>query len=537
MTTAQVVPVRYGPQGLPRHTLGWEAMRWASTYLMQPDRDIAGRPWTFTEEQMRFVAWWYAIDEHGRFIYTYGVLRRMKGWGKDPLAAVLAAIEFIGPCRFGGWDRRGEPVVVPNPSSWVQIAAVSKDQTRNTMTLFPSLFSRRAMQEYGIDLGKEVIYARGGRCQIQAVTSSPRTLEGARSSFVVMNETHHWLDNNEGVEMARAIRRNSAKIGGRALAITNAHRIGEGSVAEEDWEKYRRDGDAGEILYDSIEAPDICGEDGKPKPLDQLSDEELRAMLMAARGDSVWVPIERLMLDARDERDSEVYRRRFYLNQVRQESSTWIAAAEWQAAERDEEVPEGTLITLGFDGARFRDTTALVATVVQTGYQFLVGFWAKPDHQDDWEVPEEEVALAVEGAFERYQVWRMYADPYWWEETIARWQGRWGERVAFFHTNRQMVRLTRALKAYETAVCTGELGHDASPVFAEHIANAVKRDVNLRDEDGERFYTLSKEHKHSPRKIDIAMAAVLSWAARMDALAAGATDDRSPYETEDLLIL
>jgi phage terminase large subunit-like protein len=489
-------------------------MKWASHWLLQPDRPIAGQQWVFTEEQMRFIAWWYAIDEAGRWRYTYGVLRRMKGWGKDPLAAVLSAIEFVGPCRFGGWQRGGQPIVVPQPSAWVQIAATAKEQTRNTMVLFPSLLSKAAVQEYGIDVGKEIIYAEGGRRQIQAVTSSPKTIEGARSTFVVLNESQHWLDNNDGSEMAKAIRRNSAKVGGRGLAITNAHRIGEGSVAERDWEKYLADGDAGEILYDSLEAP---------ADTDIADDESLRAGLLAARGDSAWVPIDRLMIDSRDERDSEVYRRRFYLNQIRQETNTWITAAEWAAAERAEDVPTGTLITLGFDGARFQDTTALVATVVATGYQWVVGLWQRPDLPGEWEVPADEVDLAVDGAFERYNVCRFHADPYWWEETIARWMGRRGEDVVrYLHTNRQMARMTRSLKAYETAVRTGELGHEASPAFAAHIASAVKREVNLRDEDGERLYTISKEHKGSPRKIDIAMAAVLSWGARAEALAAGA---------------
>src|SRR5688572_15644648 len=513
-TTIHAKPICYGPPGYPKHSLGWAAMKWASTYLTQPDRPIAGQPWQFTEEQMRFVLWWYAIDVDGQVLKTYGVLRRMKGLGKDPLAAVLAAIEMVGPCRFGRWDRTGEPIVIPQPSAWVQIAAVSKEQTRNTMILFPSLFSRRAINDYKLDIGREIIYAFGGQAQIQAVTSSPKTLEGARSTFVVANETQHWLEHNDGAEMAKAIRRNSAKVGDRAFAITNAHRIGEGSVADADWQKYQTDGDDGEILYDSIEAP---------PETDLDNDESLRTGLLAARGGSVWVPIDRLMIEARDIRDSEVYRRRFYLNQIRQESNTWITAQEWEAAERQEPIRSGTYITLGFDGARFRDSTALVATNVLTGYQWIVAVWHKPELQDDWEVPEAEVTMAVEGAFERYSVWRLYADPYWWEETISRWAGRWGEdKVIFFHTNRQITRMTRTLKAYETAVRTGELGHEPQEDFAQHIANSVKRDVNLRDEDGERLYTISKESKMSPRKIDIAMAGVLSWAARIDALAAGA---------------
>ena len=137
--------------------------------------------------------------------------------------------------------------------------------------------------------------------------------------------------------------------------------------------------------------------------------------------------------------------------------------------------------------------------------------------------------IAVDAVFGRYDVWRFYCDPYWWEETIARWAGQFGDdKVVFFHTNSQMTRLTRVLKAYETAVRTGEQGHEAGEQFSEHIANAVKREVNLKDEDGEKLYLITKENKNSSRKIDISMAAVLSWGARIDAISAGALSPKKP---------
>lgn len=562
MTLAlDVRPVRHGPTSLPRYTLAGPAMKWAAMHLQQPDRTIAGAPWAFTREQMFFMAWFYAIDEDGNFLKTYIVLRRLKGWGKDPIAAVISAIEFIGPCRFAGWDREHRPIVVPQPSAWVQIAAVSKEQTRNTMTLFPSLFTKKTIQEYKLDIGKEIIYAEAGQRQIQAVTSSPRTLEGARSTLVILNETQHWLPSNEGTDMAKVIRRNNAKTGGRGLAITNAHRIGEGSVAEQDWLKYVDDGDDGEMLYDSTEAPEDTDID---------NDESLRAGLVAARGDSTWLSVDRLMIDCRDVRDDEPLRRRYYLNQLREEKGTWVTASEWSATERVEQVAPGTLITLGFDGSRFRDATGLVGTVVKTGYQWVLAVWARSDLDGpDWEVPEAEVNLAVEEAFRRYKVCRMYCDPWWWEETIAKWMGRWGEDVVvFFYTNTQLTKMARALKNYETAVrisakialktITEEelaahqarlseefaeksaetnislvhFGHEPSAVFADHINNAVKHTINIKDEDGEPMYVIAKENKNSPKKIDLSMAGVLSWQAMLDAVKSGAAKDTtSVYET------
>ena len=33
----------------------------------------------------------------------------MVTWGKDPLGAVLIALEFVGPCRFAGWAAQDMP--------------------------------------------------------------------------------------------------------------------------------------------------------------------------------------------------------------------------------------------------------------------------------------------------------------------------------------------------------------------------------------------------------------------------------------------
>jgi hypothetical protein len=72
------------PEGVPspKETLGYEVIRWCSKYIVQPDGDRAGEPWQFTKEQLRFVLWYYAITEDGRWRYSAGTLRRAKGWGK-----------------------------------------------------------------------------------------------------------------------------------------------------------------------------------------------------------------------------------------------------------------------------------------------------------------------------------------------------------------------------------------------------------------------------------------------------------------------
>jgi phage terminase large subunit-like protein len=57
------------------------------------------------------------------------------------------------------------------------------------------------------------------------------------------------------------------------------------------------------------------------------------------------------------------------------------------------------------------------------------------------------------------------------------------------------------------------------------------------DEDGKPMWTIQKERPDSPAKIDAAMAAVLAWEARNDAVAKGIGSGKSVYEDRGLLVV
>lgn len=518
--------VRIGPEGLPERTLGWQILQWTSDYLLQPDGPDAGGPWKFTPEQARFVLWWYAIDAQGKFVYRRGMLRRMKGWGKDPVGAALCAVEFVGPCRFGGWDKQGEPIAVPVHSAWVQTAAVAKEQTRNTMTLFPGTLSPRAIEEYGIDLGKEIIYAHHGRCRIEAVTSSPRALEGGRATFVLKNETHHWLENNEGHAMAAVIARNAAKISGRVLAISNAHNPGEDSDAERDWEAWQKieqgRSRATGFLYDSVEAP----------PDTILSDAaSLKAGLQAAAGDSYWVPIDNLIETIYDPRTAPSEARRFYLNQIVAAEDAWVAPHEWDAlAAPDKKVEPGEEVTLGFDGGKTDDNTVLMACRVSDAHLFPLGIW-DPEAYPDSDLPRDQIDAAVKRAFAVYDVVGFYSDVHPWESYVDAWEQEFGkvsgrEGVCVAASTRHSIawdmrgrtrEVTQMAEAFHAAIVEGDLSHagtntELGRVMTQHVHNARRR-------PNQYGVTFSKEHRESARKVDAVAAGMLAFKARQDYLA------------------
>ena len=96
---------------LPDLTLGWQVLAWIPKNLNGDEVDELGRPEPFkpTFEQKRFILWWYAIDENGRFLYREGILQRLKGWllGQGPPCLCAVCGRVRGPLSIRRLGRRG----------------------------------------------------------------------------------------------------------------------------------------------------------------------------------------------------------------------------------------------------------------------------------------------------------------------------------------------------------------------------------------------------------------------------------------------
>lgn len=520
--TWQVDPAT-GQWKLPTHTLGWEVLAFSGvTFQHAP-----GVPWRYTLEQARFVLWWYALDDHGRFAYRDGVLQRLKGWGKDPLGACLAAVEMIGPCRFGGWDSTGEPIAIDVPDAWVQIAAVSLEQTKNTMRIFPSLFTPEAVRQYRLAIGKEMIHGLSDTRLIQAVTSSPKTLEGARSSFVLRNETHHWLSNNEGHEMDAVIDRNvtkSADGAARALSITNAYEPSEDSVAQqarEAWEAIEAGRSiAGGIMYDSLEAP-------AKAPLSAAAAPEVVA---AIRGDSVWLDVDRIVAAILDPRNPPSRSRRFWFNQITAAEDSWLMPQHVDAAADPElRIDLTDEVVLFFDGSKSDDATAVVGCRLSDGHVFTVGVWQRPAgaQGDGWVVNRHDVDQVVRAILDTHNVVAFWGDPShtqdddhtpFWENIIDGWHRDYHDRFTVWavgtpgSTNghsvmwdmaadRRQKSFTKSAERFVADITEGLITHDGHPALRQHLKNARRYPTR-------HGVSLWKGHRESSRKVDAAVCAV-----------------------------
>ncbi|MEU3894934.1 terminase [Streptomyces sp. NPDC045251] len=471
---------------------------------------------------------WYEIDDSGAFVYRQGTVRRIKGAGKDPFAAALCAFEFVGPCRFGGWNEDGSPRGIPHPAAWVQVAATSKDQAQNTMALFPGMFSKSALIAYGIDLGKEIIYSgTGGR--IEAVTASARALEGRRATFTLMNETQHWVKSNGGHDMAMTIAGNVAKSrggGARTLEITNAPLPGEDSVAERTfhaWSKLRDRGpdiprQAG-TYYDSVEAP---------ASVELGNRESLRAGIIAARGDADWLDVDWIISTIYSGTYPAYQSRRMFLNQLVTDEDSLISPVAWDALAVSDSIQEGDRITLGFDGGKTDDATALIAMRVTDRLIEPLGIWERPDGPsgEGWEVPRDQVEDAVHHAFARFDVAAFFADPVLWEGHIARWSEEYRDRFAVRASTGSAVarrmdgsggqqrELTDANARLVAAIENGHVRHTGNQTLRRHVMNA-KRRINRYG------VSFGKENPNSRKKVDGYAALLLADLARTRLAEAG----------------
>lgn len=507
---------------LPEKTLGWDVLADAGVWL----EHSPGEPWRFTDEQARWLLWWFAVDDEGRFLFRDGILQRLKGWGKDPLAAALSWTEFAGPARFYEWRSDGSPAAMDVPDAWIQIAAVSLEQTKNTMRLFPALLSGEAQLEHSIQIGKELIHGFGDRRLIQAVTSSPATLEGARSTFVLMNETHHWTASNSGHDMADVIERNTTKApdaSARTLAITNAYDPSQDSVAQqarEAWEAIEAGRTlSGGVLYDSLEAPSDA----------PMTAEAAPAIVASIRGDSTWLDVRRIVDSILDPRNSASRSRRWWFNQIQTTDDAWLEPADIDATARpDLELADGDVLALFFDGGKSDDSSALVGCRVADGHVFTLGIWQKPPgaRGEGWVVNRDEVDQKVREIPVRFDIAAFFADPShakddedstaFWAGYIDGWHRDFGETLDYWAVQAgpdrhsilwdmsspsRLKQFTKAAERFEEETRGHAISHDGHPALVSHLRNA-RRYPN-------RFgVSIWKGHRESSRKIDLAVAAV-----------------------------
>ncbi len=195
----------------------------------------------------------------------------------------------------------------------------------------------------------------------------------------------------------------------------------------------------------------------------------------------------------------------------------WIRPRDWQEGESKERLEPGDRITIGFDGARFGDATALVGCRLEDGLLAPLGIWEKPDGtRGDWEVPAGEVEAALAEAMETYRVVRGYFDPPLWQSEIDAWAREYGETAVMRYFTKR-TRMMDAVERFRTDQAGGQVSHVGDETLTRHILNAQMREVRGG-------YWLEKNGTGTAGNIDAAVAAVLAYEARCDALTSDEAD-------------
>lgn len=534
------------------------ALDWIEAHCVVPDGFQRGAPFQMVDWQAWCLLNFYRVKPSAVWVPSAPVLapafhyRRSQivlpqKAGKAPYTAAHICCEGVGPALFGGWaaggerwDCRdhgcscgfvyeyepGEPMGIAWPTPLIQITATSEEQTDNIYDALRPMIEQGPLAELIPKTGEEFIRLPGGG-RIDVVTSSARSRLGQRVTYCPQDETGIWTPTSGMVKVAHTQRRGLSGMGGRAEETTNAWDPAEDSVAQQTAESKATD-----VFRFHPEAS---------ASLAYKDEAQRRQIHEVVYLGSHWVDLDAIAAEAAELVENDpAQAERFYGNRVVAGEDRAFDRDVFRGLARNEGIARGRLVTLGFDGALHFDATGLVATDVESGHQVVVGWWFRPPHladADEWRVPAGELDEAVAFAFGEWDVWRMYGDPPYYTEELDRWAGRYGkERVMEWWTNRRKP-MGHALKRFRVDMQPGVMSHgprdssdrsrEAHTALVEHVGNAIRRPTNIRNEDdtatGDRFlWLISKEQPSSRLKIDLCMAAVLSWEARGDAMAAGA---------------
>lgn len=496
----------------------------------------------------------------GRRRFQRGALEWRKGLAKTEFAAWVCGLELHpeAPVRFDVWDG-DEPVGRPVAFPYIPMMATTEEQVSELAygVLKYVLEESPDADLFDISLERIVRLNERGRADGMAVpvSNSPGSRDGALTTFQHFDEPHRLFLPRQ----LQAHETMAANLTKRPMEdpwsfyTSTAGEPGQNSIQEQ------VRGEAEKIDRGEIEDPALFffarwagpeHQDFMPRPATATTPEVTPKQALANRiaaiaeatgpaGEYGPGQFESIAKNWDRPKADLAYLERVWLNRWRRSNSRMFDAVRIREhlAKPGERIPAGAFITLGFDGARYRDSTAIVATDIATGLQELLGLWERPEIADQWEVDETAVTGVIADAMSRFDVWKLYGDPPHWTETMGSWAGRWPDQIEEWWMNNRK-RAAYAAREYAEAMASGSVtfgGADnpdaefaAHSDFIRHLGQTGTKDTRLVDEEGVPLLIMAKPDGRLEMKIDAAAAGNLSWKARLDALAAGAKPRKKP---------
>lgn len=522
---------------VPWPSLGGGVVDFIEAGMIFGPGDLRGEPAVVDEEQRLFI--WRMYEVHpkgtpraGRRRFQRCGLSLRKGLRKTELAAWIAGVELHpdGPVRCDGFrrprptgiaervDGRGWiPVGRPVTDPYIPMVAYTEEQTEELAYGALKAMLEESDLARDFDISLERIMRLDGKGKAVPLATAPSARDGARTTFEHFDETHR-LNLPRQRDAHRTMLGNLLKrplADPWALETTTMYAPGEMSVAEGTHD-YAKKIDAGRVPNPRL----FFFHRQAAQSADISTPEGLRLAILEATGTRVSIEsdIDGIAAQWDDSDADRAFLERMWLNRPKRSFAKAFDTEAWKEwADPDHVVAPGSVITLGFKGTRYDGACALIATQVETGFQWPIGIWTAGADGIDGELVE----VGIASAFADYQVWRLYAHPASWETDLSGWAGTYGERIALkWDLSRRRI-AAQGYRAYAAAIVAGDVTHSADPTFTAHIGAAHKRFIPERDDDDQRLWVAQKERPDSEHDIDAAAAGMLSWRARLDAIAAG----------------
>lgn len=547
----------------PWPTLGPQLTDFIEDRAVYGPGSLQGQPYEIDDEFRAFLYRTYEVypkdsgPQAGRRRFKRAGLSVRKGLAKTEKMAIVAMCELHpeSPVRCDGFDAAGEPVGRPVRAPYIPMLAVTIDQVEELAygALKYIVENGPDADLFDVSLERIVRLDDRGHEDGKAVplSNSPSARDGARTTCNCFDEPHHL----HLPRQKKAHTTMDANLPKRpledpwSLYVGTAGQPGQQSIAEDlhtDAINIRDGKNTDPRLFYVYRWADETNPRTSAKYDLEDKTERIEAIAEATGPAGEFGPGQFEDIAEKWERHGadKGFLERVWLNRWTKSDEQAFDTPRWAQlchvggdpeAELRPRIPRGALVTAGFDGARRKDSTAIVITELATGTQEIWGLWERPletepGYDPNWEIDESVVQASFDELMKVMDVWMLYADPPYWTDTVGKWAGAHPDKVEEWWTSRHRM-MAQKIRAYREAMADGAVGWSAAdPGAADlgtHVAAAGRSDLNgVRDDDDEPLFILTKIHPD--RKFDAAMAGCLSWTAYLDAVKAGATKTRVP---------
>jgi phage terminase large subunit-like protein len=482
-----------GSNLVPAPTLGPLVCKWIEKYLVHSEGDYYGKPFKLIDFHRRFIWRCYELNADGSRKYRRALLGLPKGNAKTELAAALAVCELAGPVVFAGWRQDGKPKGVQRTAADIPVAASSFDQADELFRSARTMITQGPLAPFFDVFDTEILPKSGpGRMYRVAAVAGPN--DGRRPTFLCCDELHEWIGSKERVHLVlsngRAKRTDSWELNISTSGWDSTSLLGKLYT-------HGRRVESGEeqdptFLFEWLEAS---------KDFDLADPEQLRDAIKSCNpGIGHWLNIENIV-----EKFSTIPLHefeRYFLNRWTSAPQRWLPSEAWNSCYSNRQISEETPIVLGFDGSYSGDSTAIVGcTLEEKPHVFVINAWEKPEGTGDWKVDIPDVEQTIRNFCASHNVKQIGCDPHRWQRSLAALEEE-GLPIITWPSHSANV-MSPACQAFERAVTSGQITHDGDERLERHIGNChIKIDS--------RGPRITKDHKDSVRKIDLAVAAVIA---------------------------